>query len=329
VQRTVKVGGEGGFDYVFADVAERRLYIPRTGPAARISIFNLDTLEPAGEIPHVDAHGITIDPKSHHGFASSQPILMWDTKTLKTIKTIAVENHPDRLLFDPFTERVFVFSKEGEVKGGGPSGEKVSVINAVDGDLVGTVELGGTQEEGVSDGKGHVYINVEDQRNIAVVDAKTLKVTAHYDVTGKGGHCGGLALDLKNRLLFATCRVPSALVILNADDGKIIQTFAIETTADGAAFNPKTMEAFSSNGNCGTSSAACGPVGTLTVVRESSPTSFVLEQVLQTMPRAKTQAFDSKTGRIFLITAEYGPRPEGRGRAPMLPDSFSILVVGR
>ncbi len=315
VLKTAKVGGAGGFDYVYADSAGRRLYIPRTGDAARVVVFDLDTLEPAGEISKTNARGAAVDPKSHHGFASSKPLAMWDSKTLALIKTIDVEGGPDGILFDPFNDRVWVFSHRAP---------NATVINAADGSVVGTVDLGGAPEQAASDGKGHLYVDIEDKDNIAVVDAKTLTVTTHYDLTGKGGNCAGLAMDVKNNILFATCRKPQNMVILNAKDGSIITTLPIGAGTDGAVFNPNTMEAFSSQGD-----------GTLTVVKENSPTSFAVEQTVETKPSAKTLTLDTKTGHILLIAAEFGPPPNpppagGRpGRGPMLPDSFSILVVGK
>src|SRR5580692_173697 len=110
VLKTAKVGGDGGFDYVYADDAGRRLYIPRTGPSARITVFNLDTLESVGTIANANARGAAVDPKSGHGFASSKPVVMWDTKTLATIKTVDVDGGPDGILFDHFDARVYVFS---------------------------------------------------------------------------------------------------------------------------------------------------------------------------------------------------------------------------
>src|SRR5437773_1961679 len=106
VLKTVKVGGDGGFDYVYADVSERRLYIPRTGPSPRVNVFNLDTLEPAGEIANTNARGAACDPKSHHGFASSKPVAMWDSKTLAVIKTIEVDGGPDGILCDSYDGRI-------------------------------------------------------------------------------------------------------------------------------------------------------------------------------------------------------------------------------
>jgi DNA-binding beta-propeller fold protein YncE len=195
----------------------------------------------------------------------------------------------------------------------------VTAINAADGSIVGTANIGGAPEQAASDGKGHIYIDVEDKENVAVLDAKTMMVTGHYDLTGKGGVCAGLALDVKNNVLFAACRNPQNMVVLSAVDGKILATLPLGAGTDGAVFNPATMEAFSSQGD-----------GTLTIVKEKSPTTFEVEQTLTTMVSAKTMALDEKTGHLYLIAAEFGPAPAGgRGRGPLVPDSFTILVVGK
>src|ERR1700720_1191180 len=197
VVKTAKVGGEGGFDYVYADAVGRRLYVPRSGPTSRITVFDLDTLEPAGEVPNVDGHGVVVDPKTNHGFVTSNPVVMFDSKTLAVIKTIAVQGNPDGILFDPFNQRVYDLSH---------SMPHATVIDTKDGSIVGTIDLGGAPEQAVTDGKGHIYVDIEDKGNVAVVDAKTLTVTAHYDVSSKGGTCAGLAMDPKNRVLFVACR---------------------------------------------------------------------------------------------------------------------------
>src|ERR1700730_7594815 len=164
ILKTAKVGGAGGFDYVYADSDGRRLYVPRSGQqGARITVFNLDTLEPVGEIPNVNAHGAAVDPKSGHGFGSSKPVAMWDTKTLAPIKTIEVQGGPDGILFDPFNQRVWVFSH------GAPN---ATIIDAKDGSVVGTLDLGGAPEQAATDGKGHLYVDIEDKDKVAVVDAK-------------------------------------------------------------------------------------------------------------------------------------------------------------
>jgi DNA-binding beta-propeller fold protein YncE len=331
VLKTVKVGGgDGGFDYVFADVEGRKLYVARSGQAGHIAVFNLDTLEPAGDITGVSAHGATVDPKSNHGFATSKPVAMFDSNTLTMIKTIDVQGGPDGYLFDSFNQRVYILSH---------SQPNATVLDAKDGSVVGTIDMGGAPEQAATDGKGHIYVDIEDKGNIAVIDARTMAVTAHYDLQGKGGTCAGLALDVKNDILFAACRSPQTMVILSAKDGKILETLPIGGGTDGAGFNPNTMEAFSSQGD-----------GTLTIVKENSPTSFVVEQTVQTVPRAKTMALDTKTNQVYLIAAEYAAPPPppppapgtdappaaGGGRGgrggrggPMVPGSFEILVVGK
>jgi len=248
---------------------------------------------------------------------------MWDTKTLALIKTIEVQGGPDGILFDPFNQRVWVFSHRAP---------NATVINSVDGTVMGTVDLGGAPEQAVTDGKGKLYVDLEDQNKIAVVDAAAMKVTGTYDLAGKGGGPGGLAFDVKNHVLFASCHEPAVMVMVNSDTGKILDTLPIGSGTDGATFNPATMEAFSSNGD-----------GTLTIIKENSPTSFVVEQNLKTMTRAKTLTLDSKTNHILLIAAESAPpaappagtpppaaggRGFGRGGA-MVPGSFTILVVGK
>jgi hypothetical protein len=321
VIKTVKVGGDGGFDYVNADSANRRLYIARSGapPVGRMTVFNLDTLAPDGEIATGNSHGAVIDVASGHGFASSKPVTMFDAKTLAIIKTIDVNGNPDGLYAETSTGRIYVLSH---------SAPNVTVINAKDGSIAGTIDLGGAPEQAASDGKGHLYIDLEDKDKIAVVDTKTMALTTTYDLAGKGGGCSGLAIDAKNNILFAACRKPQNMVILNATTGAVITALPIGNGTDGAAFNPATLEAFSSNGD-----------GTLTIVKENSPTSFVVEQNLTTMPRAKTLTLDTKTGNIYLITAEFGatpaPAPATAGaparpaRAMMIPGTFTIVVVGK
>jgi DNA-binding beta-propeller fold protein YncE len=248
---------------------------------------------------------------------------MWDTKTLAVIKTIDVQGGPDGILFDPYLSRVWVFSH---------SAPNATIINAADGTVVSTLDLGGAPEQAVTDGNGHMYVDLEDKDQIAVVDTKTLTVTAHWPLEGKGGGPGGLGFDVKNHILFASCHDPATMVILNSDTGKIITALPIGQGTDGATFNPATMEAFSSNRDA-----------TLTVIKENSPTDFVVEQNLTTMTVAKTLSLDSKTNRILLIAAELQPAPPpppdappppagrgGRGpRMVMVPDSFTILSVGK
>src|SRR5437667_361271 len=164
VLKTAKAAGEGGYDYIFADSGARRRYVPRGGPAGRLTVFDLDTLEPAGTIPDVRAGGATVDPKSHHGFSTTKPITMWDATTLKVIKTIDVGGRPDGILCDPYNARIWVLSHQPP---------HATVIDAAEGTVVKTLDLGGAPEQAVSDGKGTIYVNIADKATIAVLDTKT------------------------------------------------------------------------------------------------------------------------------------------------------------
>ena len=199
------------------------------------------------------------------------------------------------------------------------------MLDSKDGSIVGTIDLGGAPEQAVSDGKGRLYIDLEDKDSIAVVDATAMKVVTTYNL-GDNKTPAGLAFDAKSGVVFVECRNPAVSVIMNSADGKILTTLPIGTGVDGAGFMPDTKEAFSSQGD-----------GTLTVIQESSPTSFEVEQTVKTMPSAKTMTIDRKTGHILLIAAEFGPAPAPDPnnpsryprRGPIMPGSFSIIEVGK
>jgi len=318
VLKTAKVGGDGRFDYIFADVQGRRLYAPRSGPMGQLMVFDLDTLAPVGVVAGDSSGGATVDPKSHHGFSTTKPVTMWDSKTLQVLKTIDVGGRPDGILFDPYNERIWILSHMPPY---------ATIIDAKQGTVVGTLDLGGAPEQAVSDGKGTVYVNISDKANIAVVDARTLTVKAHYDLSAKGHGGSGLAFDGKHHILFAYYRQPSPLVvILSARDGHIITTLPTGQGVDTVAFNPATDEAVSAE-----------TAGSMTFIKESSPTHFAVEQTLDTMKGAKTLTLDTRTNHIFTETAQFeppppnaAPGPGGRpARGAMVPGSFTILEIGR
>ena len=182
------------------------------------------------------------------------------------------------------------------------------MLDDKDGSILGTIDIGGAPEQAATDGHGKIYVDIEDKAAIAVIDANTMKMVGKYDVSSKGGGCAGLALDAKNSILFAACRDNNNMIILSATDGHIITDLPIGDGCDGATFNPATMEAFSSQGD-----------GTLTVIKEDSPTSFRVEQTVPTPARAKTLTLDTKTGHILLITAEFGPAPDCSGTSRRAP----------
>ena len=364
VLKTEKVGGEGGTDYIYADTAGRRLYITRgatqaqaatdTRPAVpafekRLTIFDLETLAPVGVIPGVGGNGATVCPRTGHGFTSDHPQpSMFDVKTMKLIKTIEVPAgfSADGIYCDTSNDRVYI--------GSHPT-KSLMVVDAKEGTVLGNVDLGGTPEQTVADGKGTVYQVLQERPGaVAVVDVKTMKVTKTYPFGDNGG-CNGLAIDAKNQILFAACsavgaapprgtpgqppagppptpdpnaKPPQTFVILSAKDGKILARLPLAGSSDGATFNPATMEAFSTQGN-----------GTMTIVKEKSSTSFEVEQNLKTWPSngARTIAFDSKTGHLFAMASEAAPPPPagttppagrgGRGGGA-IPGSFTIIMVG-
>ena len=342
-----RVGGEGGWDYIYAG-PDGRLYIPRgesraeaatdSTPAvaaepSRIMVYDLHTLEQVGMIPTAGGHGVAVDPKSGHGFLSSPKVTMFDTKTLKVTKEIDVgDARPDGIIFDSYDARVYVFSHPTK---------NATVIDAKTGGVVGTIDLGGVPEEGVADGHGMLYDIMQDaEGSVAVVNVKTMKTETHYPLGGPG-RCNGLALDDAHHVLFAACAAsgpmvqgepPKAvMVVLSATDGKILDRIPLPGGSDGAVFNPNTQEAFATLGN-----------GYLAVVKENSPTSFALEQTLPTMMGARTITLDPATNHIYTMSNEYGPMPaqpaggeaRGRGRGgfrrpPAIPGSFTILEIGK
>lgn len=325
------VGGDGGFDYVTADPDGRILYVARSGPGGHIGVFNLDTLAQVGDIPDTSGHGGAVDTATGHGFATSKPVTMFDAKTFATIKKIDVQGNPDGYLNDAYNHHFYILSH---------SEPNITVLDDKDGSILGTIDIGGAPEEAATDGHGKIYVDIEDKAAIAVIDANTMKMVGRYDVSSHGSGCAGLALDAKNGILFAACREKNNMIILSAADGHVITDLPTGVGCDGVIFNPETMEAFSSQGD-----------GTITVVKEDSPTSFAVEQTVFTPLRAKTITLDTKTGNLYLITAEYGPTPaappqpaataptagapEGRPafmrgpRPPMIPHSFQILEVGK
>jgi DNA-binding beta-propeller fold protein YncE len=274
------------------------VYVPRGG---NTFVFDLDTHKYIGTITNISGHGVAIDTKTHHGFSSSPQVGMFDTETMQKIKSIDVQGRPDGILLEPFTDKVLIFSHES------PS---ITVIDPKDGSVVGTIDIpDGAMEQAQSDGQGKLYCDVENQKKIAVVDMKAMKVLTTYDLGETAGEPGGLGLDAKNHILFAMCARPDVCVVVNADDGKVLATLPIGNGTDGGGFNPNTMEAWSSQRD-----------GTLTIIKESSPTSFAVEQTVQTKSGCKTSSLDTKNNRIVLICTERMPQAAPAAPAPA-PDA--------
>jgi DNA-binding beta-propeller fold protein YncE len=312
IVNTAQWPGDGAIHDLAADSEGRRLYVPR---GSAVLVFDLDTLKPAATLTNIQAHGVAVDAKCHHAFASSQPLAMWDTRTQSLIKTIPAGGDPDGILCDPASDRIVVLSH---------SAPNVTVLDARDGSLLGTLDLDGEPEQGQCDGQGRLYVELEDQDSVAVVDLPTLKRTATYQLGGQGGGPEGLGLDVKNHRLFVFCRKPATCVVLNTEDGRILDSLPIGEGSDDGGFNPNTMEAFSSQRD-----------GTLTIIKETSPAGFVVEQNVRTKPGAKTCALDTRKNQIVLITVERPAVPAGApadgrpgGRGYSGPGLLDILVAG-
>lgn len=321
---TTQLMGAGGIDYVYADNDERRVYVPRGG---NTYVFDLDKHNYIGCITNIGGHGVAIDIASHHGFSSGQQIGMFDTETMQKLKSIEVQGRPDGILFEPFTKNVLIFSHQS------PS---ITLIDPKDGTVAGTIDVGGAMEQAQSDGQGKLYVDVEDEKKIAVVDLKTQKVVTKYDLGDAAGEPGGLGLDAKNHILFAMCARPNVCVVVNADDGKVITTLPLGNGTDGGGFNPATMEAWSSQRD-----------GTLTIIKESSPTSFAVEQTVKTKTGCKTSSLDTKNNVIVTVCTERAPgatpppapatnapaggggERRGGGGFNRGPGNLDILFVGR
>jgi DNA-binding beta-propeller fold protein YncE len=308
ILKTIPVGGEGFWDYASTDSAGRRVYISH---GTHVVVLDADTQEKVGDIPDTQGvHGIAIAPESGHGFVSNgrtNNVTMFDLKTLKTLSLIPAGTNPDAIIYDPATKRVFAMN--------GRSGD-ITAINAADGKVAGTVAIGGKLEFAAADGKGTIYVNVEDKSEMAHVDADKLTVLHRWPLTG----CeepSGLAMDTKSRRLFVGCG-NKVMAIVNADTGKIVTTLPTGDGTDANAFDPGTGFAFSSNGE-----------GTLTVVHEDSPDKFSVVENVETKKSARTMTVDLKTHNIFLPAADFDAPAAGERRGKMKPDSFVVVMLTR
>lgn len=307
------LGGEGGWDYLKVDTEARRLYISRS---THVAVVDADTLSPVGDIPDTPGvHGIALAPDLGRGFTSNgreDSVSIFELGTLKALGKVKTGTNPDAILYDAFTHRVFVFN--------GRSGD-VTVLDAKTGAVAGTIPVGGKLEFGVTDGAGQVFVNVEDKNEIAVLDARGMKVMARWPLAGCEEPTG-LAIDVAHRRLFSVCG-NKHMAVVDADKGRLVATLPIGEGTDGAGFDPDRQLAFSSNGE-----------GTLTIVREITPEKFEVVQTVTTQRSARTLEVDRKTHNVYLPTAEFGERPpatpeQPRPRPVALAGSFTVLVVGQ
>lgn len=310
---TWKLGGEGGWDYLKADSDARRLYIAR---ATRVIVVDLDSGKPVGEIPDTPGvHGIALAPEFEEGFTSNgreNTVSVFDLKTMKTRNKIKVGTRPDAIWYDPATKRVFTFNA---------GSQDATAIDAAKGEVVGTIPLGGKPEFAASDGKGEVFVNLEDKNQLFALDASKLTVKERWPLPGCD-EPSGLSMDQKSRRLFVGCG-NKVMPIVNADDGQVVATLPIGGGVDATAFDAGTGLAF----------ASCGE-GVLTVVREDSSGKFSVAENVKTERGARTMAVDERTHRVYTVTAQFGPPPaptadQPHPRPTILPDSFVVLVLGQ
>jgi YVTN family beta-propeller protein len=294
ITKKIPVAGQGGWDYLSVDESARRLYVSH---GTQVEVLDVDSGAVVGKIANtLGVHGIAIAPELGRGFVSngqSSTVTIFDLKTLQTIAEVPVGKKPDAILYDPATSRVFAFN------GGSNS---ATAIQAADGKVAGTVDLGGGPEFAVADGSGYVYDNLEDESLVLKINSRSLKVEQRWP-TAPCASPSSLAIDRPNRRLFIGCR-SKVMAVMNADTGQVITTLSIGDHVDATAFDTDSRLIFNSNGE-----------GTVTVIHQDSPDKYSVVENVKTLPRAKTLALDPKTHRLFLSTAEAG--------------QFEVLVVSR
>ena len=309
-----KLGGDTGWDYLTMDASTRRLYISR---GTHVQVINIDTGKLLGDITDLKGvHGIALDKAANKGFISDgrdNSVVVFDLKTLKQTGKVQAGTNPDAILFDPATKHVFAFN--------GRSGN-ATVIESKNNSVAGTIDLGGKPEFGVADGKGKVFVNLEDKSSLVEIDAKELKVVNTWPLSPGEGP-SGLAIDANNDVLFSGCD-NEKMVVVDGKSGKVLATETIGKGVDATAYDRGLKQAYSSNGQS----------GNITMVKENSPTSFAVIGDVTTKPRARTMAVDEKTHDLITVTAQFEAQPEPapgqqRQRPKMVPDSFEVLVYGK
>jgi hypothetical protein len=304
VTSQIKIGGEGGWDYLTVDAAGRRLFVSH---ATHVVVVDVDAGKVIGDIPNTPGvHGIALAPELNRGFISNgrgNTVTVFDLKTLKATGQAAAGENPDSIRYDSVSGRVFAFNGRSK---------NATAIDAKTGAVAGTIALPGKPEFSVADGKGKLYVNIEDTSEIVEIDASKAAVTKKYSLQPCEGP-SGLAIDARNRRLFSVCS-NRLMAVSDPDSGKVVATPAIGAGSDGAAFDAGTGYAFSSNGD-----------GTLTIVGQTGGKWDVLENIA-TERGARTIALDEKTHTVYLPTATVAAASAG-ARPTFVPDTFKVLVV--
>jgi YVTN family beta-propeller protein len=302
-----KVGGEGGWDYLVYDGDGNRLFITR---GTHVMVVNPATLKQTDDITGLQGvHGVALAPELGRGYITSggdNMLVIFDLKTLKVLDRVKVGERPDAILYDAYNKRVYTFNAKTQDS---------TVVDAKTGTVIGSVPLGGKPETGVADGKGNVYVNIEDRSEIVRIDTAKVMVAEHYPMAGCD-EPSALAFDATNRRLFAGC-ASKIVAVVDPDAGKMVTTVDIGGGVDAGAFNPKTQQIFMS----------CGE-GVLTVIHEDSPDKYSVVQNVPTAKGARTMALDADSNTVYTVTAQFDPTPPPAGqRRKMIPDTFELLVV--
>ena len=309
VTHTYNLGGEGRWDYVVPDPPNHRVFIARTD---RVMVVDDDTGKLLGAVAPIDgAHGTAIADAAGHGFATSGndgSVRMFDLKTYKVLDKIPAAEDADAIVFDAPSNRVFTLNGDAHSS---------TVIDARAGKLVTNIPLGGKPEYGASAGDGKLYANLTDTAEIVEIDTKSAEVTRRWPATGCKNPVA-MAIDPAHHRLFSGCR-SGVMAISDYQAGKVITTLPIGQGVDGAGYDPGAGDAFASNAD-----------GTLTVIHQDSPDKYHVAQTLQTPQGSRNMGVDPTRHRIFVVSAKFGEAPAGgRGRAPVLPGTFSLMVIER
>lgn len=306
-----KLGGTGGWDYLLADPQAHLLYLTH-GP--RVEVVDTRTGKAVGAITGLKGtHGVALDPDGKVGYISdggANAVVVFDRKTFATVASIPAGTNPDGITYEPVTRTVWAFNGRSK---------NVTVIDTATRAVVATIALPGKPEFPQADGKGNVFDNIEDKNSIVKLDAKTKTLTETWPVQGCESP-SGLAMDTAHGHLFAVCD-GNKMAVVDAANGKVLALPAIGEGPDAAGYDAKDQLAFSSNGD-----------GTVTVV--DAKNGYKPLGNVPTQKGGRTMAYDSGTDRVYVTTAEYGPRPEPtaanpRPRPAVLPDSFGVVVIGR
>jgi DNA-binding beta-propeller fold protein YncE len=274
-------------------------------------VVDIETGKLVGDIPDTPGvHGIALAPELNRGFTSNgkaDTAAIFDLKTLKVIGQVKTGANPDAILYDPFSKLVFTFNGRSQ---------DATIFNAASGEVVKTIVLGGKPEFATADGKGKVYVNIENTSEVAEIDSQKLSVTNRFSLK-PGEEPTGMAIDPEHHRVYSGCH-NKLMTVLDVESGKVTAMVPIGERVDGNGFDQVLGLAFSANGD-----------GTLTVVRESSPGKFEVAGTVTTQVGARTMATDPKTHNIYLPTAEFAPTTEPKTRPTIVENSFVVLVVGR